>query len=146
MIAKSINNTQLKEAIRIAFMGDNDIYSLYDPSVEVKNVDEIVVDIIKKVDTHPEIVTKGIYEKNQLIGYIIYNRVALISFALNINYRLRKYLREFFALIRKEIKGKFNCFLWSKNVRAIKFLVKNGMDIQTETIYGGNLLTALKLK
>jgi hypothetical protein len=67
-----------------------------------------------------------VYDKNKMIGYFVYNpsRKALISFGLNIAYRQRKILKSFWGIIRGELKGKFQAFLWSRNARAIQWLKK----------------------
>ena len=72
---------------------------------------------------------KGIYEGNNIIGYFVYTDKQLISFGLNIEYRQRKYLRSFFALIRTELGKGFCCWLHSVNIRGVRWLQKNGMII-----------------
>jgi hypothetical protein len=129
MIAKTITFKELDEAIRVAFSEDKKIYELYDPNVVVENVDQISEDIIKKLKTHSGIVLKGVYEKNRLIGFFVRAGGLLVSFSLAMQYRVRKYLNNFWHLIREEFKGIFKCYLWSKNKRAIKFLQKHGAII-----------------
>ncbi len=130
MISKQINTTQFKEAIKIAFDSDKDIYSLYCPHVSVNNVDDIVNDIATRIgkDVSSAII-KGIYEKSELIGYYVYYGKTLISFALGMKYRNRKYLKEFWSKIREDLRGSFQCFLWSRNRRGYRWLEKNGMKI-----------------
>ncbi len=130
MNAKEINNNQFKEAIRVAFSNDNDVFALYCPLVEVQNVDDIVNDISKRIgEDGKEATIKGVYEKSKLVGYYVYDKHTLVSFALNVEYRTRKYLNNLFSLIRSDLKGRMQCYLWSKNIRAIKYLCKQGMKI-----------------
>lgn len=130
MTGKVINNNQFKKAIRVSFDGDSDIFSLYCPMVEVKCVDDIVADISHRIcdETNGSII-KGVYEKSELVGYYVYDKHTLISFALAIKYRTRKYLNNLFSLIRSDMKGGIQCFLWSKNARGIRYLCKQGMKI-----------------
>lgn len=129
MNARPITYKQLEQAIKIAFNGDEDIFKYYDSSSKVETVEDIAIDIIKKIQTHDEIVIKGVYDKNKLVGFYVIARRLLISFSLSVSYRVRKYLNEFWSLIREEFKGVFKCYLWTDNVRAIKFLIKHGMRV-----------------
>ena len=130
MIIQSITYKQLPEAIKVSFEKDKDIYDLYDPNVKVENIEDIVKDIYKKLGEN-ELYYKGVYEKGRLVGYFAYNaqRQILISFALNVEYRQRKYLKEFYSLIKREI-GKFDCYLYMRNIRAINWLKKMGMQAE----------------
>lgn len=128
MTVKEISYPLLEMAIRVSFTNDIQIMSLYDPRIQVKTVEDIVTDIVRKVKNFKNPILRGVYEKEDLIGYFIYDGRILISFSLAVEYRLRKYLREFFHLINKELKKDFVCFLWKRNGRAIKWLSKNGME------------------
>ena len=139
MKTKVIKYEILREAIRIAFHDDKDIYSLYDPNVKVESLDEIVNNISSKILDYGECKYIGVFENTKLIGYFVYKEDRLISFSINIEYRVRKYLREFFRLIKSEIKGHFNVFLWNINIRAIKYLIKQGMEVT----YKNNEITQL---
>ena len=129
MTAKDITYPELRKAIEISFKEDDYILSLYDPNAKVICLHDIVENIIGKVSTHSGLKVKGVYEKGELIGYIVYNHVSLISFSLASKYRVRKFLRAFFDIIKREMGGRFVCYLFNRNVRAIKWLQKNGADI-----------------
>jgi hypothetical protein len=130
MTTAVLNRDQFKFAIRAAFVNDNRIYSLYCPHVEVGSVDDIVDDIATRINNDvPKAVIKGVFEKSELIGYYVYYNKMLISFALNIKYRNRKYLKEFWSKIRSDLKGSFQCYLWSVNQRGWRWLCKMGMKI-----------------
>lgn len=141
MTAKGITYKEFEKAIRIAFEGDSNIYKLYDPKAPVQNIDDIVRDILLKIRTYENAVYRGIFEKEKLIGYYVYEDNSLVSFGLNMQYRVRNYLREFFGIIKKELSKPFFCVLHSRNVRAVKYLLKQGCTIndtnplQTQLIY-----------
>lgn len=142
MTSKVINNKQFREAIRTSFDNDPMIFPMYNPNVPVKNVDDIVDDISSRVCTSmPEATIKGVFDKNNLIGYFVFHteRKALISFGLNVGYRKRKCLNEMWSLIRRDLNGVFQCFLFTRNIRGIKWLQKNDMSI----IAADNLVTQL---
>jgi len=132
MIPKQISYNQLRKAIEVSFNNDNFIFDFYDPNTKVENIEEIVNDVLKKINTYEIPFYFGVYDKEKLIGYFVYKENQLISFALAKEYRVRKYLREFFKIIKNQIKGHFMCLLWKKNIRASKYLLKNKMEIINE--------------
>ena len=109
------------------------MFKFYDKKADVTTLDELVSDVVRKVkdyfEVFPDTVFKVVIEKGKTIGYIVFKEATLISFGLAIEYRQRKYLNEFFSLIKKELRGRFVCMLWSRNIRAVKFLMKNGLKI-----------------
>lgn len=132
MIAKEITYKQLKEAIIISFNQDNDIIALYDPNILVNTIEEVQNDIYRKLkefESMDQISIKGIYEKGEIIGYYFRRNGLLISFALACAFRTRSFLRQFFSLIKKDFQGCFMCYLWNKNERGIRWLLKNGMQV-----------------
>lgn len=141
MIAKPITYKEFEQVLYTVFESDDRIYKLYDPKVTINNTEDIVRDIVLKVRTYENAVYKGIFEKGKLIGYYVYEDNSLVSFGLNPQYRVRNYLREFFGIIKKELTRPFFCVLHSRNVRAVKYLIKQGCEIndsnplQTQLIY-----------
>jgi hypothetical protein len=133
MNAKIINKQTLREAINISFDSDKEILSLYDSSVPVKSVFDVCENVYFKVmNFYSESEFYGIYEKESLIGYFVCSFGQLISFSLNYKFRTRSYLRLFFKLIKKRTGSPFVCYLYSKNIRGIKWLMKNKMVIDGE--------------
>lgn len=129
MTSKKISIEKLKEAIEVAFDGDNEIVKLYDPNVEVGNIEDVINDIYNKIFEIKDLcICKGVYDSQTLIGYYIYSSILLISFSLNVKYRTESNLIDFFDIIKKDLGDEFGCRLWSKNKRAIKWLEKNGME------------------
>jgi hypothetical protein len=130
MITKLINREQFKQAIKAGFDSDDKIIPMYCPHVKVENVDDIVSDISERIEkSKGNAILKGVYENGKLIGYYVYEGKTLISFALNVKYRTRKYLKEFWSKIRSDLKGGFQSFLWTANQRGISWLIKNGMKV-----------------
>lgn len=126
MIAKEITYEELKKAIEIAFTGDDEIVALYDPNIEVSSVDDVIKDIDRKIfEIIGDCECKGIYDNEELIGYYVHMGKLLISFGLSSHYR--KNNKDFFELIKKDLVNYFGCRLWSKNKRAINWLIKNEM-------------------
>lgn len=134
MIAKKINIKTLEKAICIAFNEDFKIFEYYDESVRVETINEVCDNVFYKITTfYPDSDFFGVYDNNELIGYFVSKFGQLISFALKVNYRVRKYLRKFFALIKQKTGKPFICFLYSRNIRGIKWLLKNKMILDGES-------------
>jgi len=129
MTTKPITYPQLEKAIKIAFEGDKEVLSIYDPNVIVNSVEDIVIDIVGKIKGFGEVQIKGVFDKNKMVGYFIRRGGLLISFGISVEYRLRQFKRNLFDLIKKDFRGMFMCFLWSTNARAIRYLIKNGMTV-----------------
>jgi len=130
LISKFITYNELYDAIKIAFNEDEAIVDLYDPNVNVSSVEDVSLSVFNKISGIKHLCDyKGVYEKDVLIGYYIYSDMLLISFCLQKKHRTRCYLRGFFKLIKKDLGNKFLCRLWSKNKRAIKWLIKNRMEV-----------------
>ena len=142
MIKREINGIELREAIRVAFNMDDNIYKLYCPCVKVETLNDIVRDISSRLhNDEPDAELRGVYEKGEIIGYYVFDGTRLISFALNKKYRDKRRLRKYFDLIRDELGDEFECYLWSINERGVRWLVKNGMRI----IDVNPLITKLKM-
>lgn len=129
MIAKTITYKEFEQAVKVSFSDDPKIFDLYDPNVKVSSVSEISDNIISKIKDHSSVEIKGLYDKSKLVGYYVRGNGILISFGLCVEYRTRKFKRKLFDLIKSDFKGMFVCFLWSVNIRAIRFLEKCGMKV-----------------
>lgn len=135
MTTKLITYNQLKDAINLSFQNDKKIMEFYDPDVKVESLEDIVEDVSAKILTHGTCSYIGVLDKNKVVGFFVYKEGQLISFGLSVEYRIRKYLREFFKLIKTELRGHFMVFLWNKNIRGIKYLNKHGMEIINKNNY-----------
>lgn len=142
MNCKPITYDQLKEAIYLSFKEDEKIFTYYDPNVQISTLEELTEDVYKKIESYPDVRIYGIYENDILVGYLACQDGLLISFSLSINYRVRRYLKQLWGCIRDNLRGTFYCHLWSRNIRAVKWLIKMGMVI----VDTNPLITKLKFK
>lgn len=132
---KPISDDKLEEVIRIAFEGDEAIYEYYDPNVSVVSLEEIVRDVsrkIKAVQGTDFLQNWGIFEEEKLIGYSVMGENFLFSFGINIRYRKGDILQEWWKQIKELMKQDFAVLLYSRNSRAIQYLLKNGCEIERE--------------
>ena len=129
MITKKIPYKELKPSIYAAFNGDKAIFSLYDPNVSVSTINELTEDVMRKIKEWGELNYYAVYEKNKLIGYFVNLKNQLISFGISVRYRVKKYLKVFFEIIKGELGNDFFVLLWQRNVRAKKWLLKNNLVV-----------------
>tara|TARA_R110000868_G_scaffold180622_3_gene421266 strand:+ start:3714 stop:4160 length:447 start_codon:yes stop_codon:yes gene_type:complete len=131
---KDINFEELKIAIKNVFIDDKKILDFYDPSVKIKNIEDIINDISCKIKDYDKYEGDygyvGLFYEKVLIGYYFYKEDMLVSFGINVKYRTKKYLDFLFNSIMNKLGNNFVCFLWLKNTRAAKWLIKNKMVIE----------------
>jgi len=95
----------LKQSIHTAFEGDDEIVKLYDPTVEVRFVDEVVDDIYRKLVEYDLLYQFKFVEMPD--GYFCYMPGTLVSFGLNRKSRTPERLAEFWDAIVAELGGTF---------------------------------------
>lgn len=133
----------MRESIRKAFEGDEEIVKLYDPTVQVSDVDQVVEDIYRKLVEYDLLYQFKFVEVPD--GYFCYMPGTLVSFGLSKQVRTPERLTQFWEGIVEELGGTFDCMLWSRNTRGIRWLQKMGMRVDREVEYEGNKITVLCL-
>lgn len=130
------------QPIRKAFEGDDDILKYADPSETYDDIEALCKRIEEKLVEHSKtypckFIT--VERDNEVVGYFFYrvSPVTLISFGINKNYRKDN---NFFAEIKRELGRDFDCYVFSRNERALKWLYKNGMKV----LFQSDLITFLE--
>ena len=119
--------------IQEAFTGDKDIFKYCDPEFEGNSVEELAEMIYKKIMEHTTILDvsfHSISDGEGLIGYFFCSKIPnlLISFGISPRRRTPEVLESFVKEVRTFFnREEFECFLFTRNKRAISFLKKNGM-------------------
>jgi hypothetical protein len=115
-----------------AFEGDYELVDKY----HYINSDyiECVTDTYLKIKDAQNKYPLDMYEikmGEEIIGYVVICKTYnfLYSFGINVNQRTPKNMEYFFKKIAILFNGGFTCGLWAKNMRAIEYLLKNGMEI-----------------
>jgi len=123
---------RLYDAIFVAFAGDNDLVERW--HILGGTLEACVADTYNKIVHATSIMAMDWYEvwiDDTKVGYTVLSRSynILYSFAINISFRGPAVQEEWFHKVGHLLRGEFFCTLWSKNERAIQFLVKHGMEI-----------------
>lgn len=138
---KKISKGELPKLISMSFSGDNELIEKYRP-VEM-TMDETIVEITDKInETSKEqklTYYKVIYKK-QAIGYFVTLERFLYSFAINIKFRKKEILINWWRQVKSVLGENFRCMLYENNERAIHFLEKNGMRFWEQD---GNIITLI---
>lgn len=117
------------------FKDDQDLLKFFDPLSVAENNEQAALEIYHKLieysrDYHCKFVRLD-------HGYIFYTkprrwfqRRMLVSFCLKPEHRNRTSTELFWKEIVKHMGKRFMCYLYSKNTRAINFLLKGGMKVE----------------
>jgi hypothetical protein len=129
-----ISKPQLNDLVLLAFKDDHDLIDKY--HVVNWNLQTSVNDTLSRIDqTSKEY--KLTYFKvlvNKIpVGFFVIGDKLLYSFGININYRKKDVLLEWWSLVKQELNNNFIAMLNEKNTRAIEFCQKQGMDILDTT-------------
>lgn len=120
------------------FDGDN-LLDYYDPTSGVRTFDEAVMDIYHKLVDHSK--DKKCEFIRDDIGYVFYADKLLISFCVKPKERSKENLAYFGNLIKSKIGEHFDCFLFNKNEKGMKFLERIGM----KRVMSNDLITLLSI-
>jgi hypothetical protein len=135
---KNVNAEDLLYYIKIAFEGDLELKVYYDNALRVRNLNNMCSDTYAKIveyyEVFPSCEAYSVVKDDEGIGYMFISKDPnrLISFGLNKEHRNGNNLKMFFKLISKKLKHDFECILHTKNDRAINWLIKCGMDVDTK--------------
>lgn len=131
----TIGIDDLDEYVHNSFIDDDELVSYYDRNIIVTTTKDCIANILHKIKMYYKdadcfgVEINGIKE-----GYFVCTDELLISFGMNINYRRREVLEEFWGLIKKVMGNTFQVVLYAHNKRAIGFLQKGGMKVLFENI------------
>ena len=125
---EKISNFELRDLVEIAYRGDSDLLDKYwgdDFSLEeaVNETMWMINEVAKEAPMEYFVVLKD----DEEIGYVCKIPNNLYSFGININYRTKDNLSEFWERVKDVMADGFICMLFPQNVRAIKWLKKMGM-------------------
>jgi hypothetical protein len=124
---------ELKRYVEIAYKGDEDLLSKY--HVAEYTLDEAVEETLRMIySTSLEVESNGdkmynfyVSFDNKPIGYLSVFKNNLYSFGINIEYRTKEILSDFWNEIKEVLGNNFMSVLYPNNTRAIGYLQKCGM-------------------
>ena len=130
---KKISVNNLPNLVYLSYLGDDEFLSKYSPHIKdedsslVTSVNGELYFIYEMGQTKKLNYYKVIYQKKPIGYFVTIADDWLYSFSINIKYRKKDLLVNWWKQIEKTLKKEFYCCLYEKNDRAISFLTKNGM-------------------
>lgn len=143
VVLEKIPFSKLKEAVDIAYEDDIELFDKY--HIIKGSCGECVnktMELIKEVSEYTPMVYYHVVWNGVMIGYVCRFEDVLYSYGLNIAYRRKKILCEWWEEVGILMGGYFKTFLFSNNERARDFLHRNGCKTVAEK---DNILTLIKL-
>lgn len=119
--------------IERAYSGDKELletYHIVNGSLEFCVKEQ--VKIIRTQSRFDNLVFYGLKIADDIIGYMVIGENYLFSYCINIAYRTKVVLMDWWAQVIDLFKGHFGTFLYKKNDRALRFMIRNGMEVIDE--------------
>lgn len=128
---KTIPTGSLGVHIHEAFKGDWQLINTY------HLVNGSLIDCVKstfteidKFSSGPDKVEYyGIYLDGKTIGFTVVGENFLLSFGINIQYRTKEIVMQWWNMVCMMLNKAFVTWLFKKNTRAIDFCKRNGMEV-----------------
>lgn len=111
----------------------------FDPTSTAKTNEDAAMEVYHKLIEHASERDCEFYRTE--IGYVFFAKELLISFCVKPEFRNKKALVYFGNIIKEKLGATFNCFLFNKNTRGIRFLEHIGM----KKIKSNELITLLSI-
>jgi hypothetical protein len=135
-----ISRPQLTKLVQISFEGDKELVDTYHVRSGI-NLEVCVNSTLHTIEDTSRLYDLKYFKvlkDSKPIGFHVTGKDFLYSFGININWRKKDILIQWWNFICKELNNNFMCMLYIKNTRAINFLIRNGMEIINED---GKLVT-----
>ncbi len=135
-----ISIDDLRPLVEYAFTGDRELIEKYHiTGGSLKDCVDSTMEAIMDVNNVYGLKCYDVYLFADKIGYATFGPEFLHSFGINIKFRTKEILNDWWKLMNK-IMSDFFCTLHSKNTRAINFLKRQGMIVHSE---GENLINLI---
>lgn len=128
---KQISKNVIGQYVSIAFKDDTELSKYHILGGET--IEKCVVDTVYRildVSTQYDLRFYKVMNNKQPIGFFVLGDKFLFSFGINVKFRNKEVLTEWFAIVKKLLHNSFFSVMNDKNTRAISFLEKQGMKIK----------------
>lgn len=134
--------SQIKEAVWIAYEDDIELMDKYH-ILPASHEDCVLmtVGLIEDASNEKPMENYNVLWNNVLIGYTCKYEDVLYSYGLNIAYRRKSILHDWWGAVEKMMGDNFKTYLYSNNSRAKDFLERNGLTTINEE---NNILELIK--
>lgn len=136
-----ITKKKANKLIELAFLGDSELLEKYHAVND--NMQDSIEHTIERIDVCSMAYELKFYKvevDGESAGFFVIGDNFLYSFGLNLRFRKKEILLQWWAMVCRELKPNFICMMNKKNTRGINFLKRQGMII----ISNGNEILTLK--
>lgn len=120
----------LRTEIRIAFEEDAELIEKYHVvNGSLLNCVDDTMNRIKAVAATDDLRCYVVENKGVPIGFTVIGQSFLLSFGINIRYRTKAILMEWWGKVCHMLNNEFVTWIFKKNTRTINFLKRNGMEV-----------------
>lgn len=128
IILEKISNFELEPLVELAYRGDDDLLLKYwGDDFNLKDAVNETMWMVREVSQEAPMDYYAVILDDEEIGYVCKIPNNLYSFGININYRTKNNLIEFWDKVKEVMEDSFICMLYPQNERAIRFLKKQGL-------------------
>lgn len=139
---KKISISVIGQYVAIAFKDDKELSLFYhdmkDPTIEKCVVDAVIR--IFQLSEQRELSYYKVMNNKVPIGFFVLGSNFLQGFGIDIKFRNKEILTQWFNIVKKLMHNSFFTVLDSKNTRAINFLKRQGMKAENDE---NNLVTLI---
>lgn len=133
---KEISFNELPDLVRIGFGNDEELLSKYQQlntdfeTTVLRNIENI-----KSSAGLGELHYYRLEIEDVPVGFTVVDaeNYLLISFGINIKFRTKEVVLDWFNRVIDFFEDGFGCVLWNQNERAIKFLERQGMKVENKS-------------
>jgi len=126
---EKISIFELPLLVRISYDGDEDLLNKYHiEKFSLEDAVESTMGMIKETGDTIEMSYFKVVLGDEPIGYLAIFQNFLYSFGINIKYRTKEVILQYWELIKEVLNDGFITMLYPNNDRAINFLKKQGMS------------------
>jgi hypothetical protein len=127
---KKIQLKELPELVKFSYEDDNDLFEKYHVAkMDLHRCVMSTLVMIGETARNYQLQYYKVMDNKKAIGYFIIFNECLYSFAINIHYRTKKVLTNWWKHVLRVLGTHFMCSLNANNSRALKFLERQGMKV-----------------
>jgi hypothetical protein len=126
---KKISRVEVWPLVEFSYQGDEELFDKYHVAkMRFEDCVKCTIDMIEKVALQKDLVCYKIMFNKKAIGYMITFADFLYSYAINVKFRKKNILTDWWAKVKKIMGKQFATGLYENNTRAVEFLKKQGMQ------------------
>lgn len=130
---KKISKPELPELIKVSYEGDIKLIQEFHPAKSDEYGTILsTVEMIEDVSKEKKCSYYKVMADKKPIGYFVVWEGFLYSFAINIKYRTKEVLMNWWQQVKSVLGKVFQTMLYEENHRGIAFLLKQGMKIKSK--------------